>query len=134
MVKHRILLVDDRPIVCSGVRRLLSLDEDIEVCGEAYDEAGALQAIEAEHPDAVVVDVELGATNGLDLVRKIMAHDCLPILVLSVHDEYEYAERALSAGARGYVMKQRPGTELVRALRTILNGDVYMSAAIRQRS
>jgi DNA-binding NarL/FixJ family response regulator len=81
-----------------------------------------------------VVDVELGKTNGLDLVRKIMAQVEVPILVLSVHAECEYAERALAAGARGYVMKQRPGTEVVRALRTVLAGDVYMSAAARPRS
>ena len=127
--RARVFLVDDHPVVRGGLKTLLEDAVDLEPCGEAADFATALAGIRAADPDLVVVDISLGGANGLELIKHVKARDpgrCM--LVASVHDESMYAERALRAGAMGYISKQASGEELLRAMRTVLSGRIYLSA------
>ena len=128
-----VLLIDDHPIVRYGFMQLLAPESDIKVCGEAVDAASAMEALDAE-PDVVVLDLSLGATNGLDLIRDIKGR--LPqtaVLVVSMHDELLYAERSLRAGASGYVMKHEATDAIVRAIRTVSSGDIFVSETVSRR-
>jgi DNA-binding NarL/FixJ family response regulator len=128
---RRVLIVDDHPIVRQGLRRMIDLEPDLSVCGEAQGEREARAAIRDLGPDVVIVDISLGQGDGLELVRNVHAqHPALPMLVLSMHDELIYAERLLGAGARGYIMKQAASEQLLVALRKVLDGEVYMSDAV----
>ena len=130
-VRHRILVVDDHPIVRQGLRRLIDQERDLEVCGEAESLLEAEAALRKLKPDLVIIDITLKQGDGIDLVKDTRArHPQLPILVLSMHDEVIYAERVLSAGANGYIMKQAQSAELLRALRRVLGGGIYVSEAI----
>ncbi len=134
MPVKRVLLVDDHPIVRRGLRRLIDCEPEIEVCGEAETVRDARQAIRELNPDAVVVDISLRDGDGMELVTDLHAHHPkLPVLVLSMHDEAIYAERLLSAGARGYIMKQAAGAEFISALRRVLGGGVWVSEAVGTR-
>jgi len=127
----RVFLVDDHPIVRHGFAQLLSGEPGLEVCGQAEDAASALEALPAAAPGVVIVDVSLGATSGLDLIREIKQR--LPrvaVLVVSMHDEQLYAERSLRAGAAGYVMKHEATEVIVRAIRTVAAGSVFVSDAV----
>src|SRR3954468_22557567 len=105
--KYRVLVVDDHPITRHGLRTVIDQQMSFEVCGEAACAADALQRIETLQPDLVVVDIALGPTNGIELTRDLKARaPHLGILVVSMHEEMTYAERALRAGAQGYLMKQ----------------------------
>jgi DNA-binding NarL/FixJ family response regulator len=129
-----ILLVDDHPIVRQGIRSLLAQAPDLEICAEAESAAEALSRIDKSHPDVAIVDISLVGTDGLELTKAIRARDKnLPILIMSMHDESLYAERALRAGANGYIMKQEVSDKIVGAIRRVLNGDIYVSDEIRQR-
>lgn len=131
---RRVLLVDDHPIVRRGLRRLIESEPGIEVCGEAETVREARQSIRELRPDAVVVDISLRDGDGIELVTDLSAHHpSLPVLVLSMHDEAMYAERLLSAGARGYIMKQAAGAEFIGALRRVLAGGVWVSEAVGAR-
>lgn len=134
-VKHRIFLVDDHPITREGLARIINLQPDLEVCGEAGASAQALSQIELQKPDLVVVDISLGeGPGGLELMKDLSARSArLRILALSTHDEALYAERALRAGARGYVMKQELTDRIMQAIRKILQGEIYLSAAMNER-
>jgi len=125
-----ILIVDDHPIVRDGFARLIAhkARHDLTICGEAEDAADALQLITQLKPSLVVVDISLRGCDGIELTKSIRSqyHD-IPILMLSMHDESLYAERALQAGANGYVMKNEPSDVLLEAIRKILNGGVYVS-------
>jgi DNA-binding NarL/FixJ family response regulator len=126
--KHRILVVDDHPIVRQGMAQLINREQDLEVCGEAEEASAAIAAIESLRPDIVTVDLSLNGPDGIDLVKAIrMRFPALPLLILSMHDELTYAERALRSGANGYIMKQEATTRVLTALRRILGGDVYLS-------
>ncbi len=126
--KTKILLVDDHPLFRQGVADVLKRNLDCQVCGEADDVSTAMAAIKKTKPDMAIVDVALGTASGIDLIEKIKVdHPKLLILVLSMHDETLYAERALRAGARGYVMKGVPVPEIVTAVRKVLAGDIYLS-------
>ena len=130
----RILIVDDHAIVRHGIALLLSKHPEFVVCGEAgtYDEA--LAAAEKLDPDLALVDITLKDRNGLDLVREWRERrPGLRAVVVSMHDEREYAERALRAGARGYVMKENADEVVVEALRTVLRGEVYASPEVSAR-
>lgn len=130
----RILLVDDHAIVRQGLALLLSKHPEFAVCGEAghYDEA--LAAADKLKPDLALVDITLKDRSGLDLIREWRERlPSLRAVVLSMHDEREYAERALRAGARGYVMKENADEVVVEALHTVLRGDVYASADVSAR-
>jgi DNA-binding NarL/FixJ family response regulator len=126
--KAKVLLVDDHPIVRRGLAQLLNCESDLVVCGEADSARKAMAAIADLKPDLAIVDITLQGTNGIELIKNIVAQwPEVPILVLSMHDEALYAERALRAGAKGYVMKQEATEKLTGALRRILNGQIYVS-------
>lgn len=129
--KQRVLIVDDHPLLREGVARLINDQPDLVVCGEAEDPAKALAVAETSKPDLAVVDISLKDQSGLELIKdfKVRFPDLL-ILALSVHDESIYAERALRAGARGYVMKREASEKVLEAIRSVLNGDVYISNRI----
>ena len=128
---RRVLIVDDHPIVRQGLRRMIDLEADLSVCGEAQGEREARTAIRDLQPDVAIVDISLGQGDGLELVRNVHAqHSSLTILVLSMHDELIYAERLLAAGARGYIMKQAASEQLLIALRRVLDGEIYVSDAV----
>ncbi|MCF7838287.1 MAG: response regulator transcription factor [Candidatus Marinimicrobia bacterium] len=130
----RILLVDDHAIVRRGLTTLLSQQPGFSICGAvgAYEEA--LSAAAAQQPDLAIVDLTLGDHNGLDLIRALRALAHPPeVLVLSMHDEEVYAERALRAGARGYVMKEQADEKICEAVRTVRTGRIYASPALAQR-
>jgi DNA-binding NarL/FixJ family response regulator len=134
LAKHRArraLIVDDHPIVRQGLRRLMESEDDLTVCGEAETARDARKAIKDLNPDAVIVDITLKQGDGIELVRDVRAHHPqLPILVLSMHDEAIYAERMLSAGANGYIMKQAASEQFLAALRRVLDGGIYVSEAV----
>jgi len=125
--------VDDHPIVRRGLRALLDAEPDLEVVAEAEDFAGAFAALASARPDVILVDVSLGGSDGLELVQRIRAAHSLPILVLSIHDETLYAERAVRAGANGYVMKHEATRVVVDAIRSVLRGQVWLSERITSR-
>jgi DNA-binding NarL/FixJ family response regulator len=129
----RVMLVDDHPIVRYGFARLLSAEADLVVCAEAVDARSALDEL-ASRPDVVVVDLSLGATSGIDLIRELKAKQPeLRVLVVSMHDELLYAERALRAGASGYVMKHEATNQIVRAIRAVASGGMFVSEAVSTR-
>ena len=126
--KNRVLVVDDHPIVRQGMALLINREPDLEVCGEAAEASAALEAIEQLRPDVVIVDLSLNGPDGMDLIKAIRVRSTtLPVLVLSMHDELTYAERALRAGANGYIMKQEATTRVLTAVRRILQGEMYLS-------
>lgn len=129
-----ILVVDDHPILRQGLTQLINQEVDLRVCGEADEEHTAIEAIAALKPDMVIVDIALKDTSGIELIKKIrVGNERLPILVLSMHDESLYTERALRAGANGYIMKQEAPDQIVKAIRRVLAGEIYVSEQIGSR-
>ena len=127
----KIFIVDGHPIMRQGLSQLINQEADLCVCGEAEDAPEALEAIAALKPELVIVDSFLKKISSLELIKDIKRYDAsLPILVLSMHDESLYAERALRAGATGYVMKQEKGEKVLMAIRQIMVGDIYVSDKI----
>ena len=132
--KARILVVDDHPIVRQGLSLLMDRQPDLIVCGEAGDMPAAMKAIAALKPDILILDISLEGTDGIEVLKNVrLTHPKLPILVLSMHDESLYAERALRAGANGYVMKQEPTEKVLDAVRRLLRGEVYVSGRIASK-
>ncbi len=132
--KALVMVVDDHPLVRQGLTSLINRQPDMEVCGEADDPHGALAAAARHAPRLAIVDLSLGAADGLDLVKDLKArHQKMDILVLSMHDETFYAERALRAGASGYVMKQERLGVVVDAARRIIGGQIYLSEKMTAR-
>jgi DNA-binding NarL/FixJ family response regulator len=126
--KSKVLLVDDHPIVREGLSRVIQQETDLTVCGEAENSQQAMQIIETASPNIAIIDISLAESHGLELVKMLKAtYPELPVLMLSMHDESLYAERALRAGAKGYIMKQEPPAELIRAIRRVLRGEIYVS-------
>ncbi len=126
--KCRVLLVDDHPIVRQGLALLIDREPDLCVCGEAESAHSAFHAIATLLPDLVVLDISLSGPDGLDVLKEIrMKTTNLPVLILSMHDESIYAERAMRAGANGYIMKQEATEKVLVAIRRILQGEVYLS-------
>jgi DNA-binding NarL/FixJ family response regulator len=131
--KHRVLIVDDHPIVRHGLTQLIDAEPDLKVCGEAQSDREARAAIRELQPDVMIVDVSLAQGDGIDLVREVRAQrPDLPMLVLSMHDETIYAERMLAAGASGYIMKEAAYEQLLTALRRVLGGGRYLSDAMEK--
>jgi DNA-binding NarL/FixJ family response regulator len=130
----KVLIVDDHPVVRYGLLQMLSNEPDFEICGEAASAQEALALVDQRRPDIAVVDISLKGTNGIELVKQI--HAMRPearILVSSMHDEKLFAERALRAGANGYINKQVAVTEMVSAIRRVLSGKVYLSPPMTER-
>ena len=126
--KTRVLLVDDHPIVRERLAELIHQEPDLAVSGEAEDANQALAAVKASPPDIAIVDITLKDTYGIELIKQLKElYPKLPVLVLSMHDESLYGERALRAGARGYLTKQEATKKVIDAIRRVLAGDVYVS-------
>jgi len=132
--QRRILIVDDHPIFRKGIAMMLQHEADITICGEAETAAQALGLVDRLEPDIVLADISLKDVNGIELVKSLRAtHPGLPVLMLSMHEESLYAERALRAGARGYLMKQAPPDHVVTAIRQVLRGELYLSPSANHR-
>jgi len=129
--RSRIMIVDDHPIFRKGLSQLINEEADMEVSGEAEDVPEAKRLFERLKPDMVIVDLSLKGISGLELIRYIHEKTPgLPVLVISMHDETVYAERALKAGARGYIMKQEMTGKVVNAIRGVLHGKMFFSEDI----
>lgn len=133
-VKRRIFLVDDHPITRQGVAVLIDQEPDLEVCGEADSAPKAFDLLQKAKADLAVVDISLKTTSGIELTKnlKVLLPD-LPVLIMSMHDESLYAERALRAGAKGYVMKQEASDNILVAIRRILAGELYLSEKMKEK-
>lgn len=130
----RLLLVDDHPLVRFGLSRLIGDESDLEVCGETGSISEALEMTRAREPDLVVVDLSLADGNGLDLVKRLHAHyDGIRILICSMHDETLFAQRAINAGAMGYINKQEATVHIIDAIRQVLEGKVWLSRHMIER-
>jgi len=126
--KTRILIVDDHPIVRQGLAELIDHEQDLTVCGQAEGAHEALKIIKELKPDMAIVDITLKETSGMELIKDITArYPDLLVLALSMHDESLYAERALRAGARGYIMKAEATENVVTAIRKVVSGQIYVS-------
>jgi DNA-binding NarL/FixJ family response regulator len=132
--KTRVFVVDDHPIVRQGLSQLINREPDLMVCGEAEDARTALDRVGPSKADILIVDVSLEGPDGIELLKTIRGRDAkLPVLMLSMHDESLYAERALRAGANGYIMKQEATDRVLIAIRQILSGEVYVSDRMAQK-
>ena len=126
--KKRIFIVDDHPIVRDGLTTIINHEKDLEVCGYAGEAPGALKEIAQLKPDVVTIDIALKSSDGIELTKDIKTrYPTLPMIVLSIYDELTYAERALHAGARAYLMKEVASENIVAAIRTVLSGEIYVS-------
>ena len=130
--KVRILIVDDHAVFRLGLRELINQEKDLVVCGEAEDWTTAWNEIQRLEPDMVIVDISLQGRDGISLVKEIERYySDMPTLVLSMHDESRFAERSLLAGAKGYIMKQETIASIVKAIRCILEGKIYLSEKLK---
>jgi DNA-binding NarL/FixJ family response regulator len=124
----RILIVDDHPMTRAGLAHMINHQPDMIVSGEAESAGQALAALEANQPDLMLVDITLPGKGGLELIKDVkVMHPGLPMLVVSMHDESLYGDRVLRAGARGYISKHEGGEKLMRAIRHVLSGKIYVS-------
>ena len=131
---RRVLIVDDHPIVRHGMGQLLEDEPDLNVCAEAANAGEAVRAVEEFHPDMAIIDIQLDGMDGLNLLKDLKARwPELHVLIVSVHDETLYAERALRAGALGYLNKQTATDFLVEACRRVLAGEIYLSEQMSNR-
>lgn len=132
--KYSVLIVEDHSIVRMGLSMLISQLDDMSICGEMENGENALTFLKTSRPDIILVDISLKDMNGLDLIKYIRRTDqTVPILVLSVFDEAFYAERAFNAGATGYIMKQEASEVIIKAIRTVLSGEIYASDKMKSR-
>ena len=129
----RLLIVDDHPLVRSGIISIITMEDDLDVCGEAEDHAIAMELVARHEPDLVLVDLSLKNSNGLNLLKDIAQnYPQILTLAVSMHDEYTYAVRCLKAGAKGYIMKQEGTEKILEAIRCVLNGQTYLSPTMTQ--
>lgn len=132
--RRQVFLVEDHPITREGFAQLINYQADLQVCGQAGSAARAMAGIESTRPDLAIIDISLVESNGLELIKNLKSrYPDLAMLVLSTHDETLYAERAVRAGALGYVMKQAPTAEVMEAIRATLRGELYLSETMRSR-
>ena len=131
----KILIVDDHPLLRQGIRQVIELEEDLTVSGEASTANEAIDLVNRDTPDVVIVDITLaGNVSGIELVKSLNERfPDIRTLVLTMHDESLYAERAIRAGARGYIMKEVASKNIISAIRTILNDELYLSEAVSKR-
>jgi DNA-binding NarL/FixJ family response regulator len=131
---RRLLIVDDHPMMRTGLAQLIDNEDDLKVCAEADTAGQALNAVARQPFDLALVDISLPDKNGLELIKDLRAlRPELPILVVSMHDEMIYAERVLRAGGRGYIMKQEGGQKFLKAIRSVLAGQVFVSETMSSR-
>jgi DNA-binding NarL/FixJ family response regulator len=132
--KRGVLVVDDHPFMRAGIAQLIERQPDLRVCGEAGNPAEALQALAKARPDLILTDLTMPGRSGLEFIKDLRAaHAEAAVLVISMHDEVVYAERALRAGARGYIMKEAGGENLLAAIRQVLRGEIYVSPRMSAR-
>ena len=132
--KRKVLIVDDHPLLRDGLAKVINQQPDLAVCGEAPDARTGLAAAAKLRPDVVIADLTMDEGNGLDLIKDLhLRQPGLPVLVLSMHHEDLYAERAVRAGARGYVMKREPVAAVLAALRKVLAGQMALSEEMVRR-
>lgn len=132
--KSRIFLVDDHPLVRMGISMLINQENDLEVVGEAANIEEAVAAVTAVEFDMMIVDIALGQESGLSLISRVVAlRPTLPVLVVSMHEETIFAERAIRAGAKGYIMKKDAPQKILTAIRDILNGRIFLNPDISAR-
>lgn len=130
----KVMIIEDHPIFSKGLAQLINVQKVFQVVGEARNHAEAMVILAAEKPELAIVDLNLGDEDGLDVIKDMHAvYPKLAILVLSMHDERYYAERAIKAGARGYIMKEEAGNKVIDAIHTVLSGRIWLSEAERQR-
>lgn len=134
MGRKKILIVDDHPILRKGLAMLINQESDLVVAAEADNAQKALEMIDTVKPDLLIVDISLPGIDGIELIKtvKLRNHD-LPSLVVSMHDESLFAERALRAGARGYIMKQEALEKVLVGIRRVLDGEIFVSDTITTR-
>ncbi len=130
----RVFIVDDHPVVRRGLAQFINSREGMEVCGDDADASTSISSINRTSPDVVIVDIRLKNTNGIDLIKAITTrYRKIKTLVLSMHDENEYVERALRAGASGYVLKTDPEDLIIEAINSALAGEIYLSSSLRDK-
>ena len=131
--KRKVFLVDDHPLVREWLTNLINQQPDLAVCGETESAPRALQAIAAAQPEAAIVDLSLKDSSGIELIKSLkLSHPYVAVLVLSMHDESLYAERALRAGAKGYIMKRETTRKVIEGIRQILDGKVFVSDSVKE--
>ncbi|HEX2852569.1 MAG TPA: response regulator transcription factor [Opitutaceae bacterium] len=130
--EHGIFVVEDHPITQAGLAALVNREPDLYICGDSDSATGALDLIAKSKPSGVISDISLKTSNGLELLKNLSTL-CpnIPVLVISMHDEMLYAERAIRAGSRGYLMKHEAADKIIPAIRTILAGDIYLSEPMK---
>ncbi len=134
MCTSRIYIIDDHPIIRYGLKLLINQEKDLAVCGEADSLDQAMKDVSREKPDLIILDLMLEKGSALEFIKYLQQQSrSIPVLVLSMHDETYYAERVLRAGAKGYIMKDSATDHLVQAVRTILQGEVYLSDRMKSR-
>lgn len=132
--KKKVFLVDDHPIVRDGLKTLIERRERFFVCGQAEDAKGGLRGVKESHPDVVITDITLKESDGLELTKDLkVRYPDLPVIVLSIHEESTYCERALRAGAQGYLMKEVASEKVIDALDTVLKGELFISDTMAKR-
>ena len=127
----RVALADDHPVVLAGIKALLQVAPEIELVGEAGDGEAALRLVKAEAPDVAVLDISMPQINGLDLARRLAAEvPDVKVITLTVHEDRAYVQQLLDAGARGYLLKRSAAEDLVRAVRAVAEGGIYLDPAV----
>lgn len=130
----KVIIIDDHPLFSRGLSQLIETQKDYKVIGMAKNRNEALSLLDSVKPDLAIVDLNLGQEDGLELIKDILViHPKTKILVLSMHDERFYAERALKAGAKGYIMKEEAESQVINAIQTVANGDIYLSENEKKR-
>ena len=133
-MEYKVLIIDDHPLFSRGLSQLIETQKSYKVAGMATNKKEALELFQKLMPDLTIVDLNLGQEDGLELIKEILAiNPETKVLVLSMHDERFYAERALKAGARGYIMKQEAETNVSTAIETVMKGKIYLSENEKNR-
>ncbi|HZO84789.1 MAG TPA: response regulator transcription factor, partial [Verrucomicrobiae bacterium] len=132
--KIRVLLVDDHPVLRRGLAQMINAETDMTVCGEAEDSGKGFELVGTLAPDVAVIDISLKTGNGIELVKNVKArYPDMIMLVLSMYDESLYAERALRAGSRGYIMKEEASEQIVVAIRRVKAGEIFLSEKMKSK-
>ena len=133
-MKTKVVIVEDHPLFRERLALLINKEMDMEVCGEADNIQQAMEVVRSTQPDAAVVDITLKGSSGLELLKDLKAQSIeLPVLVLSMHDESLYAERAIRAGAKGYITKDEASDKVMMAIRKVMGGEIYLSEGTTSR-